>query len=429
MFFKNLKNAIDSRVQDTSAQYTAFGIFGIFNYPTYYLIWLYLSPQTYESLLLRLTATFLCFFLVLHKYWPAKLQDYLPIYWYITLLFCLPFFFTYMLVQNHGANMWVTNFILIIFFLMFLVDWLSCLILLLIGGVLGLATAYFVSEHIWFFKDFDYVGFFVTYFVSVLIGAIFSHNKQILERQKLQLIESVGASIAHELRTPLRSIGSTASGIENYLPQLIEAYQKAQASGVDIPYIPPPHYKSLYTAFKNIESEVKSSFNFVNMLLINVNPKKIKAQKESICSIASCIDKALDRYPFDLGEKEIVQWVNNEDFPFKGNEELMIHVVFNLLKNALHYVKAAGHGQGEITIWLEKDSRKNKLHFKDTGTGISPKIIRFIFNRFFSKTTHGTGIGLTFCKLVMQEFGGSITCYSEEGKFTEFVLDFPNIEA
>ena len=92
-------------------------------------------------------------------------------------------------------------------------------------------------------------------------------------------------------------------------------------------------------------------------------------------------------------------------------------------------MKAAGHGQGKITIWLESDSKKNKLHFKDNGSGISPKIIRFIFNRFFSKTTHGTGIGLTFCKLVMQEFGGNITCYSEEGKFTQFILDFPHIES
>ena len=154
------------------------------------------------------------------------------------------------------------------------------------------------------------------------------------QRNKLQLIESVGASIAHELRTPLRSIGSTASGIENYLLQLIEAYQKAQASGINIPYILPPHYKALYTAYKNIDSEVKSLFNFINMLLINVNPKKIETQKESICSIANCIDKALDRYPFDLGEKEIVRWENSQDFSFKGNEELMMHVVFNLLKRS-----------------------------------------------------------------------------------------------
>jgi len=48
-----------------------------------------------------------------------------------------------------------------------------------------------------------------------------------------------------------------------------------------------------------------------------------------------------------------------------------------------------------------------------------------IFDRFFSSTHHGSGIGLAFCKLVMQAYGGNITCQSQQGEFTEFVLSFP----
>ncbi len=49
----------------------------------------------------------------------------------------------------------------------------------------------------------------------------------------------------------------------------------------------------------------------------------------------------------------------------------MVHVLFNLLKNALYYIAADPRKKGKIEIWLEKKGRINQLHFKDTGTGIA----------------------------------------------------------
>lgn len=110
---------------------------------------------------------------------------------------------------------------------------------------------------------------------------------------------------------------------------------------------------------------------------------------------------------------------------FKGDELLIIHVLFNLLKNAIYYVRAAG--KGNISIRIENGDKYNFLYFKDTGQGINAKVLPHIFERFFSRTYHGTGIGLAYCKLVMQNLDGDITCRSKEFEYTEFKLSFPKI--
>ena len=103
----------------------------------------------------------------------------------------------------------------------------------------------------------------------------------------------------------------------------------------------------------------------------------------------------------------------------------MTHVFFNLLKNAVYYVEAAN--QGGIDIRVETGDKFNKVYFKDTGTGIPAKSLPHIFERFYTTTDNGTGIGLAFCQLVMQSFGGDISCQSTEGQYTEFTLKFPKI--
>ncbi|HVV67948.1 MAG TPA: ATP-binding protein, partial [Gammaproteobacteria bacterium] len=103
---------------------------------------------------------------------------------------------------------------------------------------------------------------------------------------------------------------------------------------------------------------------------------------------------------------------------------LLIHVLFNLFKNAIYFIRKAG--KGNIHIWLEHHPRHNQIHFKDTGAGIKSENLPKIFDPFFTVDTNkGTGIGLAFCAMTLKSFGGSITCQSEWQEYTEFILTFP----
>jgi signal transduction histidine kinase len=56
---------------------------------------------------------------------------------------------------------------------------------------------------------------------------------------------------------------------------------------------------------------------------------------------------------------------------------------------------------------------------------MSSRQLANLFDHFYTTTFMGTGIGLSFCKLVMERFGGDIFCESEEGAYTRFTLLFP----
>ena len=101
----------------------------------------------------------------------------------------------------------------------------------------------------------------------------------------------------------------------------------------------------------------------------------------------------------------------------------MNHILFNLLKNASYFIKKAG--EGNIKIWTGTQGPTIELHFKDTGTGIEPQVLKHIFTPFYITQDNGTGVGLSFCKNVIQSFNGDIVCRSEVSRYTEFVLTFP----
>jgi two-component system CAI-1 autoinducer sensor kinase/phosphatase CqsS len=116
-------SAIEKGAKDSEAQMIAFGIFGVLNYPIFYFIWSIISRQPYESVGLRLLAGLLCLFLVFKNFWPQKIRKYLALYWYLTLLICLPFFCTFMFLKNHGSEGWVLNGMLVLFLLILVTEY------------------------------------------------------------------------------------------------------------------------------------------------------------------------------------------------------------------------------------------------------------------------------------------------------------------
>jgi two-component system CAI-1 autoinducer sensor kinase/phosphatase CqsS len=146
--------------------------------------------------------------------------------------------------------------------------------------------------------------------------------------------------------------------------------------------------------------------------------------------MAQCIETALQRFPFATDqERERVVWNNETDFKFRGIELLMVHVLFNLIKNSLYHIAKAG--KGRIFIHAEQVLTGNKLFFRDTGSGVPSDVLPHIFTQFYSWSPDndkqvGAGIGLAFCSSVMTSFSGHIHCESQLGEYTEFILSFPS---
>lgn len=251
-----------------------------------------------------------------------------------------------------------------------------------------------------------------------LISASFDiTERKRLEEEKLNMMMSLTASIAHEIRTPLATVNACADYIKTAMQTFTPTDHKTilQEMSVD-------EFEELTNTPDVIKKETLAANTFVDIMLMNINPK---LGRQEIFSIRDALNEALARYPFKSKEKQRVFWDSAADFKISGSQLLIVHILFNLLKNALYYT----HHHGQINIWLVQGTDKvNQLYFRDTGEGIAPAILPYIFNQFFSRTYHGTGIGLTYCKIVMESLGGEIICDSVEGNYTQFILSFPKIE-
>jgi two-component system CAI-1 autoinducer sensor kinase/phosphatase CqsS len=264
----------------------------------------------------------------------------------------------------------------------------------------------------------------------LIIGSLSIRNRDIIEMEKLSAMASVGTTIAHELRTPFLGMRALVEGIEKYLPTLVRAYGLAAENGLPVERIRLAHIDGLNRSLGRIRNEIDYSNAVVDMLLVNSSEHPVRESEFDRFSAASCILEALQRYPFSSeDEKGLIETRLHDDFDIFAPRVLIVHVLFNLLKNGLYYVRKAG--RGNIKILLCPGDSANQMIVEDTGTGIPPQNLRRIFERFFTttETGHGAGIGLSFCQLVMNGIGGSIRCDSQYGVYTRFTLSFPRVRS
>lgn len=401
--------------------------FAVAGFPLYYLIWAYLFPQPYENLGLRLLGAALFVPMLFQQRWPAAWHRWFPAYWFVTTTYALPFFFNYMLWRNDCSLTWSLATLAAVFLLVLIVsNMLMVAVMFLTGtgcawllyawqtGTPGLPEAYLEQLPVYLF--------------AIVAGGIFGYRKELLDQEKFEGVRTVSRSIAHDLRSPLLGIRSGVSGVRRYLPVLIEGYEQAREAGLGVPAIRAAQYRALRPALERMEQQCVASSTALDMLLVNVGRVEIDPGGYTPQSLNACLEAALAQYPFGSErERGLVRWVRGPDCRFQGDAQLTRHLVFNLLKNALHSVAEAG--AGEVTLWTERGDQEHRLYLRDTGAGIPAEVLPRIFERFYcaARGRQGTGLGLSFCAELMASYGGGIACRSEYGRFTEFVLRFPGV--
>jgi signal transduction histidine kinase len=225
---------------------------------------------------------------------------------------------------------------------------------------------------------------------SSLTAGQMSGNKEV------QTVVTLASSIAHEIKNYLAAINICAELSENQLANIKKTVRSAD-------YL-----------IGNLQMQIKG--------VVTGKPGREGFKR---CSIARDIEKVLEQYPFKTGERDLISAETAGDFEYTGNPSLTQHVLYNLIKNALQAIRSVD--KGEITIKLKPGRKGNRIVFRDTATGIPEDFLPKIFELFKIQKAQqgGTGVGLAFCKTIMQSYGGDITCDSAEGEYTEFIMYFP----
>ncbi len=206
-----------------------------------------------------------------------------------------------------------------------------------------------------------------------------------LDRAKSDFVNTV----SHDLRTPLTTILGYVELVERVGP----------VTDLQREYI------------RHVQMSVHNITNLVNDLL---NLGRIEAgfdKHKELVRIDQLIGEACETLKDQLaykGHRLSVEIPPNMP-PVWGNPLLLAQVVDNLLGNSIKYTPPGG----QIFIKAEIESDQMILKFKDTGVGIPPLDLPFIFDKFFrasnaANEASGTGLGLAIVKSIVENHYGRI---------------------
>lgn len=124
-------------------------------------------------------------------------------------------------------------------------------------------------------------------------------------------------------------------------------------------------------------------------------------------------------------ERQVELAWNTEKLQITGDETLLIRMVNNLVSNAIRYNRPGGSAE----VSLRKRGKYAVLTVRDTGIGIRREDLGQIFNRFYradrSRSSEGTGLGLSMAAWIARVHGGSIRAESVYGEGSVFMAELP----
>ena len=222
------------------------------------------------------------------------------------------------------------------------------------------------------------------------------------------------ANISHDLRTPLTAVITHAEILRDGIlgdltPRQLESVRGIISGG-----------RQLLAQVGEILTYARGAANQLSLVTSQF------AIREVLEQVSTLNESLLDR-------KRLTLWVEADpDVPaVTADREKITHIVGNLLGNAIEFTQAGGR------VWLRATRAPNEqvesvlVEVGDSGVGIAPEHHDLIFREFAqvdatpSRPHHGTGLGLTIARKLVELHGGRIWVESELGKGSRFFFTVP----
>jgi signal transduction histidine kinase len=228
---------------------------------------------------------------------------------------------------------------------------------------------------------------------------------QIANRAKDEFL----ATLSHELRTPLNAIlGWTQILRSKRLDEVTTA-----------------------RAFEAIERNAKMQAELIEDMLdvSRIITGRLRLEMQPV-RLSEAVEAALDsvRPAAEAKSVRLDCFMMPDSGVISGDQNRLQQIVWNLLSNAVKFTPAGG----SVRVHSEFNDREARLVVKDTGRGISPQFLPYVFDRFrqaetmASRTAGGLGLGLSIARHLVELHGGVIEATSDgEGRGATFTVTFP----
>lgn len=220
------------------------------------------------------------------------------------------------------------------------------------------------------------------------------------------------ATVSHELRTPLTSIIGWIQLLR------LERDEASLSEGLD-------------TIDRNARAQSRLIEDILDFSRINAGKLHLDVRPLDLSDV---IDAAIDvvRPAADAKGLRIERVLDSEAGHVSGDADRLQQVVWNLLSNAVKFTPRGG----KVLVRLERIDSHCELTVTDTGQGISPKFLPYVFDRFSqadssSTRVHaGLGLGLGIVRHLVELHGGTVQAFSPgEGRGATFAVRLPLLVA
>jgi signal transduction histidine kinase len=227
-----------------------------------------------------------------------------------------------------------------------------------------------------------------------------------LRAERLAMVGTMAAQLAHEVRNPLGSITLNLDLMAKEIEKLGGSTQPQGEEGLAL-------VKEIRAEVRRIQTVIEEYLRFARLRKPQVSPVNLNEFLEhKLAFMGSVFDEASVglRTAFDsrLGAID-------------GDAEQLWQAVLNLVRNSLEAMPDGG----TLAISTERLGDQAVLRLADTGRGMTDKQVKQIFQPFFTTKPQGTGLGLPLAEQILNEHGARIECASQAGEGTRFTIYFP----
>ena len=224
------------------------------------------------------------------------------------------------------------------------------------------------------------------------------HQTQMSRAEHFATLGELATGLAHEIRNPLAGIAGVIEIVGRDLPPNSAAR----------------------SVIKDAKEEAMQINRILTELLETARPKPPQFQVKDIAGTAE--HAVMFARQQAITKRIMIELNHDEQIPPVDHDPNQINqVLLNLLLNA---IQAMGK-PGAIHVSLRRDHDSALITVADEGKGILPENLENIFRPFFTTKGHGTGLGLSLARRIVEAHGGTIRVRSEIGKGTQFEVRLP----
>jgi len=230
-----------------------------------------------------------------------------------------------------------------------------------------------------------------------------------VQAERLAVVGTMAAQVAHEVRNPLGSITLNLDLISKEIALLADGNGHLPDEGCLL-------VKDMRAEVRRIQRVIEDYLQFARLP---------KVQRQPV-DLNGFLDQKLGFLSSEL-ERSNVRLSTHFDpalTTIHADAEQMWQTVLNLIRNS----REAMPDGGELAIGTWRDGAQVQLRVSDTGKGMTEEQVKRVFEPFFTTKREGTGLGLALVQQIVTEYGGHVECKSASGKGSTFTIFLPLLE-